>query len=383
VPRYKGNVTQSTLDWYAGRAQAAQQWFSNASPNYWAFTLNNNSADGTRLWIYDAEVLSGAAFPAGTGNPGGNPAPIAGYQGDAFSPANPGWALISQSNASFGSGTSVSIGAPSSIVAGNLLLLSMASMGIPAAALTPPDVTWIRLGGIDGNASTAAIATFAHIATGAEPGSYTIGTGGNTTDLSARIMQFSGVANPAVGDASRGVSSITGGTVLPAPGVFTNAPGDLVYCAWVVRDGPSNTFGYPPGFTSFSFLDPALHSMHDGYILGVPQGNNGPFVATNASTAWSALTTTIKGSNPGNPPAQALAAPIQTVANLKPGIVTLNFSPSPISVGGITRWLPPASHFEWHREAPLAVIDPKTTFNLAGIAPENAAWGSITWLAIK
>ena len=81
LKKYKGAVVQQTLDWYARIAQSAQQWFSSSTPAYWAFTLKNNANDGSSLWVYDAAVVSGAAFPAGTGNPGGNPNAPAGASG--------------------------------------------------------------------------------------------------------------------------------------------------------------------------------------------------------------------------------------------------------------------------------------------------------------
>lgn len=383
MSRYRGNVSQSTLDWYAGRAQSAQQWFSQAALNYWAFTLQNNAADGTRLWVYDAETVSGAAFPAGTGNPGGNPNSIAGYQGGANKAAS--WALVSQSVSELNNVNSLAVTAPASIVAGNLILVAMFCGNFAASFIKAPDNTWALIGSVDGNANSPAVAVFGHIATGSEPASWTfVTTGAAAFAMIGEAFQLSGGANPGFIDAGVGQVSATPSVTITAPAITTSTAGDMLIAIWVDLDNPDLAPpSLPAGFTNLVTRVGYSHRLRIADLLPAV-GGAGPFNATQGSSFhWSALTLALKPSNLGAAPGQSLSAPIQSVSPLAPGIVTLNFSVSPISLGGITRWLPPGSHFEWHREAPLAIIDPNTNFNLAGISPEAAAWGSLTWLAIK
>jgi hypothetical protein len=383
VPRYRGTVTQSILDWYAGRAQTAQQWFSNAAAQYWAFTLSNNSADGTRLWVYDAETVSGAAFPAGTGNPSGNPSPIVGYQGSTIGiPSS--YALINEAHQTINNAASIVITSPGSIVAGNLLLTYISSQNIAAGTVVPPDSTWILLKGINGTAINAMMTLWAKIAGASEPASYTWTLSGSpSVAIDADFYQFSGNANPGILDTSNIAFSAVSAPSAIAPAVTTTQPGDLIFCVWESPQ-PAGPFGTLAGFTMGTNFVGYANQWRAGWFIAPSKGTFGPFAnSTTNPTTWGALTVALKAATGGAAPAQTPSAPIQNTTPLVPGIVTLNFSLGAIGLAGITRWIPPASHFEWHREAPLAIIDPNVQFNLAGIAPENAAWGSLTWLAIK
>jgi hypothetical protein len=383
MARYKGTVTQSILDWYAAQAMAAQQWFSSATPNYWAFSLINNAIDGRRLWVYDAETVSGAAFPAGTGNPGGNPNAVVGYQGGGSPAAT--FALISSSVNELNTVNSLPVPVPASIIAGNLCVVFITCGGFAASFIHPPDATWTRLAGADGNVNSPAAAAFGHIATSSEPTNWTFDTtGAAASAIIGEAMQFSGNVNPVALDAANGAVSTGTSNAIPAPALTLTATGDLVLGLWAAYISPTSVLTGDPSFT--------LQSSRAGY--GVRQwigfktirtiGPVGPFIgSTTVAENWTALSVAMKPSNVGAAPGQVLSAPIGSVTPTQPGLLTLGFSGAPLAFGGVTRWIPPASHFEWHREAPLAVLQTGDQFNLAGIAPENGAWGSVTWLAIK
>ena len=383
MARYKGTVNQSILDWYAGKASSAQQWFSQATPNYWAFTLNNNSKDGTRIWVYDAEAVSGAAFPAGTGNPGGNPSAVAGYQGGSVNAA--GWHLITSAVNELNSVNSLPVTAPAAIVAGNLIVVAMFCGGFAASFIQPPDATWQLIASVDGNINSPSIAVFGHVATGAEPANWTfVTTGAAAYAMVGEAMQFSGGANPGFIDAGSGSVSLSNSAAMPAPALNLSSGGDLILGVWASGTYGQSSFAGDPTFTMQSQRTGYNHRLWVGYKNAPATGALGPFLgAQSPANPWSTVSVALKASNAGIAPGQSLSAPIQTVAPLAPGIVSLGFSQSPLGLAGITKWLPPGADFAWHREAPLAIIDPNTNFNLAGISPENAAWGSLTWLAVK
>lgn len=383
MPRYKGTVYQSILDWYAAQAMAAQQWFSNAAPNYWAFSLSNNATDGRRLWIYDGETVSGAAFPSGTGNPAGNPNAQAGYQGSSGAAQIP--VLISQTFAQANNVTSLSVPVPGAIVAGNMIVVVTVGGGFAASFMTAPDSTWTLLAHADGVSGGTSIAAFGHIATNSEPANWIFGCGNNpTSSIGAIATQFAGCVNPVAIDAAGGNVGAVASTTMVAPGLTLTTQGDLLVTAYTCRDAPSTVFTGDSSFTLVNSTVAYGNRIWVGYKVQPQSGSVGPFIGTQApARTWGAISFTIKPSNTGAAPGQSLSAPIASVAPAQAGIFSLGFSTAPLALGGITRWIPPASHFEWHREAPLAVLQVGDQFNLAGISPENAAWGSLTWLAIK
>jgi len=383
MARYKGTVTQSILDWYAAQAMAAQQWFSQAAPNYWAFTLSNNATDGRRIWVYDAETVSGAAFPAGTGNPGGNPNAQSGYQGGGAPVGS--FVLISSSVNENTPVNSLAVPAPSSIVAGNLIVVVMICGNFAASFIHPPDATWTRLASADGNSNSPSAAAFGHIATASEPANWTFDTTGAAADaMIGEAMQFSGNNNPVALDAGLGAVSSGTSSTIPAPALTLTAPGDLVIGLWCSYNAGFGGITGDPSFTHQSDRVGFRSRLWIGYKTVAASGPAGPFVGSQTPTFnWTALSAALKGSSAGAAPGQSLSAPIASVSPVQPGLLTLGFSASPLALSGVTRWIPPASHFEWHREAPIAVLGPKDQFNLAGISPEAAAWGSLTWLAIK
>jgi hypothetical protein len=383
MPRYRGTVTQSILDWYAAQAMAAQQWFSQGAPNYWVFSLLNNALDGRRIWVYDAETVSGAAFPAGTGNPGGNPNAVAGYQGGGGTSAT--WALINKNNTIANNVQSLAVTALSGIVAGNLIVVQMLAGALAASFIQPPDATWIRLASADGNSNSPALAAFAHIATGSEPASWTFThTAGVNLQLGASASQWSGNSNPVAIDGGAGNVSFSAAGAMIAPALNLTALGDIVFTAYGVQDHAQSPFTGDPSFTLLDTFITYARPMWIGYKIVANRGAVGPFIGTQApAEPYGAVSFALKASNAGGAPGQIVSAPISSVSPVAPGLFTLGFSQSPIAFGGITRWIPPASHFAWHREAPIAVLQAGDQFNLAGISPENAAWGSVTWLAIK
>lgn len=383
MPRYKGTVTQSILDWYAAQAMAAQQWFTQAAPNYWAFSLLNNATDGRRIWVYDAETVSGSAFPAGTGNPGGNAGASAGYQGAGVSPVQ--YQLITHSNAIAFGATSLAVTAPAAIVAGNLIIVVFLSGNFAASFIQPPDATWSLITSADGNSNSPSIAAFAHIATGSEPGSWTFTCHNTPASAQGAIAaQFSGNVISVSIDSSAANISTSATLPMTAPGLFLTGPGDLLLTVYGAGDAGLPTFGGDPSFTPIDYIQIYGQILWVGFKVAPRSGGVGPFIgAQSRARYYAALSMAMKGSFPGSPPYQALAAPIASASPTLPGIFSVNFSQTPIALPGITRWIPPAAHFEWHREAPIAVIQANDQFNLASIAPENAAWGSLTWLAIK
>jgi hypothetical protein len=383
MARYRGTVTQSILDWYAGRAQHAQQWFSNAAAQYWAFTLQDNSADFTRLWVYDAAVISSAsAFPAGIANPFGNPNATAGYTPQAGTPSSP--VFVSSNYSSGNNSTTVGVNAPASQVAGNLLVAVILMDGATAFGFTPPDSSWSPLAAVQGLTGTPGLAAFVRICAGSDPSTYTwTRASGIVQPYQIRIYQFSGVAAAAVTDAASPAVSAAIATNIPAPSVLLTSPGDLIFCTWASND-LGQTFAVAPGFTSLNFQGDQGIRCLDAFTLVTNSGIAGPFVGTQSvAHAWTALTLAFKPLIPGTAPSQSLSGPVQNLTPLVPGILTLNYSPAPLSVGGIVKFLPPGCNYRWSREAPLAIIDPRSQFTLAGIAPEQAAWCDLRWLGIK
>jgi hypothetical protein len=382
MARKPGVIARSLFDWNADTAQHAQQWFSLSSLNYWGFTLFNNAADGKSLYVYDAQATSGPNFGAGTGNPSGNPNAVAGGQGGTGQIQS--IALISNTrNAAFAS-TQITVTNPGSLVAGNFFLLTLFASGPNTAAqLTVEDAGYVRLGGVDGNATTPAIACFGKILTASEPATFKVDCV-NNGNFGYHQMQFSNLEAPAQPDASLGQFSTVATNTPISPAVVTNGQNDLIYCVFCTNNGVLWTNGYDARFTGFSVFSSSNLQWEDGFIPGVKAGVNGPYLAPNpVSNSWAALTVAIRGSVLANAPNQYLAQPIKTVTPLSPGLLSMQFGSTPIALPGNTFWLPPAADFKWDREAPIAIVRPSASFNLAGITPEQAAWASMSWYAAK
>lgn len=383
MPRYKGTVTQSMLDWYAAQAMSAQQWFTQATPNYWSFSLLNNATDGRRLWVYDAEAVSGAAFPAGTGNPTGNPSGSSGYQGGGNIPT--AIQLITSSEQINPAAGTLTQPAPAAIVAGNLIVMVMVGGNYAASLMSPPDSSWLLVASVDGNINTLCVAVWAHIATNSEPANYlfTYPTSPGSTPYGC-AMQFSGTQIPGYLDVGAGNISISPSTAMVAPGLTLAQPGDMVVVVYYTFQQPQTTFTADPSLTVLHSTIAYSKRIITAYKLFNQSGAVGPFIgSTTPAGYFSTITVAFRAANNGLPPGQVISAPIASVTPVAPGVFSMNFSSLPLAFGGITRWLPPAARFAWHREAPLAVLRAGDQFNLAGISPENAAWGSVTWLAIK
>lgn len=380
--RYTGAVTQSILDWYAQTAQAAEQWFTSATPNFWAFTLSNNANDGSTLWVYDTRVRSGAAFPAGTSSPGGGSgAAPGGNQGNTGVIGS--WQFETTAANQVGSSGIIILPAPASIVAGNLLLMVISAGGVLADAIIPPDASWILLNSIDGSSTLPALVHFGKIATASEPSTYTVTGGDPTFGMTGQIAQFAGNTNPPLIDAAASAVSAAASNPPIAPAVFNSAVSDLIFVSWGQQDIGQNFHTIAP-LTDLSGVTSNSFRTHTGYILSGGAGTVGPYPAfDDATLPWSALTTTLKAGNPGVAPAQTLSNPIAVPGAVGPGLFTMAFSVNPLGISGVTRQLPPATDFDWVREAPLAIVTPNNSFNLVGISPENAAWASMTWVAVK
>lgn len=381
MPRKKGVVGQSTLDWYAARAHSAQQWFSSAVASYWAFSLQNNSNGGSTLWVYDVAQSSGLVLPPGVGNPSGNPNAQAGVTPAVGSPTV--FQFISDQRNAAGNATQISVTNPAGIVKGNVLLLVLIAHNKPAANISVDGGDYTRIGGVDGSANAPGIATFFKIATASEPATFTVSVSGGATDFGYHTMQFSGAANPGASDVAAGLLSAGNTTSPTAPAVTTTAKGDLVHYILANHLGPGSLSG-APGMTNFSQFVSSNLKWIDGYATGVNEGVNGPYIGSDSQAeSFAGLTTTLKAALVTNAPGQTLANPIADTSPLASGILTMQFSTSPIGLSGVTKWLPPYSSYSWSREAPIAIIRPSQAFNVAGIAPEYAAWCDMTWLAIR
>ena len=381
MARKKGTVTQGTLDWYALRAQSAQQWFSNNVASYWVFSLFNQSNDGSMLWLYDVSHASGLVLPPGTGNPGGNPNAQAGSTPPAGT-VSAFQFINSQRNAGSGP-TGIGGTYPAAPVKGNLFLLLVYNNGGTPAQISVADPGFVFIGGVTGNAGCPGIGAWAKIATGTESGPFGISSSAGNIVIGYEVSQWSGNANPGASDVFLGQVSVVNNTSPTAPAVTTTAAGDLAYATFSNTGGGGN-FSAPPGTTSLGQFVSSGIKWIGAYIRGVNQGVNGPYVGSdNSSEAWAALTVTLKAAITSSAPAQTLSNPIQTTGGLAGGILTMQYATSPIGFPGVTKWVPPNSAYSWHREAPIAIVRQNNYFNLAGIAPEYSAWCDMTWVAIK
>lgn len=380
--RYNGVAAQSILDRYALSALTAQQWFSNAAANYWAFTLQNNATDGTQLWLYDARARSSAdSYPDGTGNPGGNPTPIIGGAGGPV-PLNQ-FALISNSFAEVNTNVTIDVTAPAAIVQGNLLVAFIQTGNNDQKAVNPPSDAWTLLAGVNGSSQYPCLTIWGAIATGSEPGTYTWTlTGGVTSAINVAMAQFSGNATGSFIDAGLAQAFATPVDSFTAQGITTTQPGDLVIGIWGCNLTPGATFTIAPGFTP---LTPRAGYAFQ-YVWGFatfPQGNTGDQAATNTTpTGYSAGLVSFKAGASGSAPGQTIQRPLQSLQAVLPGLMTVSFGPNPLAIPGLVKWLPPSCFYDWVREAPIVVVQPQQSFSLAGIAPEKAAWADMTWLSI-
>lgn len=377
MPR-PGTIIRPPLDWWADRAFTAQQWFSSASAAFWAFTLSNNSSDGSRLWVYDAESLSqAAAFPNNTANPGGNPAASSGFVPQPGVTSTP--ALVTETR-SGANGSSPQANTPANLVVGNVLIALIVYNGGSAAQILPPDSSWTRLAGADSIAGTPCLAVFGHTVTGAEGAAIVFTTSGEGgTGFLVHYMQFSGVQTPVSADAAIGASNPSSVTAIPAPALALATAGDLLFCVWSSNDF-GQTISAPAGFTDTVQQQGSGVKYIDGQQIMPNKGTFGPFVTSqNVAHPYIVLSLALKAAVVASAPGQYLSAPIAVGAPLGPGVLTLNFSTAAIGFSGGVRWLPPATHFKWERDAPIAVIGGGQQFSLAGITPEQAAWASMTW----
>lgn len=380
--RYNGVTAQSILDRYALSELTAQQWFTNAAPQYWAFTLSNNATDGTQLWIYDARARSvGAGFPSGTINPNGNTNPIIGGGGNT-PPLNQ-FALVSNSFGEINTSPFITFSAPASISAGNVLVALIQTGDNPYKAVNPPSADWQLMAFVIGTSLTPCLTIWAKLATGSEPGTYTWTlSSGITSAINGAIAQFTG--NDTGNFADSGLAEFYGPPTANyvANGITTTQPGDLVVGVWGCVDPGTGAITIPPGFTAITPRTGYAFKYAWGYAT-FPQGATGDQTATQSDPiGYSAGLVAIKAGKQGNTSGQTVQVPTQSQTPVLPGLFTMSYSPSPLILPGLINWLPPACDYDWAREAALAIVQPGQAYSLAGISPEEAAWASVTWLAI-
>lgn len=381
LKKYKGAVVQAPLDWYARIAQSAQQWFSSATPAYWAFTLKNNANDGSSLWVYDAAVVSGAAFPASTGNPGGNPNPPAGQSGT--SPGTPSTVTIGTTTQSgVNGGNSFVISCPGGVNAGDILILALLGNVAPIN-MFPPDASWTLLGSNQTSFAGCCLAVYGHVCTASEPASYTCTQNSIPSLYNGQIYPVHGISSPSYFDQFAFNSPQVASGFVNFSGVTNTAAGDLVLCG-AANFQSGETFTAPPGFTAMTEINNAVVSYQAFWKGGAALGPIGPFQGQAAhSVIQDTFTLTLKPLVIATAPAQNFSAPIMTQSPVGPGLLTLQFQSSPLGLSGVTKFLPPASNYRWNREAPIAIVGPGLSLNLAGITPENAAWCDMTWIGLR
>lgn len=380
--RYNGVAAQSILDRYALSALTAQQWFTSDDPQYWAFTLQNNATDGTQLWLYDARVRSSAdSYPAGTGNPSGNPNPVVGGGGGGVTFNQ--FALVSELPTTVNTADHIDAAPPINLVEGNLLVAMIQCGNNPTKVVEPLEPGWVLICGVNGNAGFPMLAIFARIITASEPVAYTfLLTGGVTSAINADLVQFSGNTTGNAGDGGLCQGNVSNTNDMVAPGITTTQPGDLVVGAWGCVDPGTGTITVPPGFNSLPAYAGYAFKWRMGWAT-FPQGPTGDQTANNTfATSWSAGLAAFRAGAPGSAPAQTLQKPIQSLQAVLPGLLQLNFGPDALALPGLVKWLPPQCFYDWAREAPIAVVQPQQSYSLAGISPEKAAWCDVTWLAI-
>lgn len=380
--RYNGVTAQSILDRYALAELTGQQWFSNATAQYWAFTLFNNATDGTMLWVYDARARSSAtAYPDGTINPLGNTNPIIGGGGNT--PPLNAFALVSTSHAEVNTNITITVNAPASIVAGNALVALVQTGNNSHKAVVAPSDAWQLLAYVDGTTVTPCLTIWALLAGASEPGTYiwTL-TGGITSAINVGMAQFTGNLQGNFADSGLAEFYPTPTPNFLANGITTTQPADLVVGVWGCVDPGTGVLAVPPGFTPIFNQAGYAFKYTWGYAT-FPQGATGDQTATTtAPTAYSAGLVAIKAGKQGNTSGQTVQVPTQSQTPVLPGLFTMSYSASPLILPGLINWLPPACFYDWAREAALAIVQPGQAYSLAGISPEKAAWGSVTWLSI-
>lgn len=380
--RYNGVTAQSILDRYALAELTGQQWFSNATAQFWAFTLFNNATDGTMLWIYDARARSsGSAYPDGTINPLGNTNPIIGGGGNT--PPLNAFAPVSNSFNETNTAAFLDVPAPASITAGNILVALIQVGTVPYKAVNPPSADWQLMAQIDGTSITPGLTIWAKLATGSEPGTYTWTlSGGITSAINGAIVQFTGNDQGNYFDSGLADFDPSPTLLFLANGITTTQPNDLVIGIWGCDLNPGGLLAVAPGFTALTPRNGYAFRYVWGYAT-FPQGPTGDQTASNtAAIGYSAGLVAIKAGKQGNTSGQTVQVPTQSQTPVLPGLFTMSYSTSPLILPGLINWLPPVCFYDWAREAALAIVQPGQAYSLAGISPEQAAWGSVTWLAI-
>ena len=114
----------------------------------------------------------------------------------------------------------------------------MICAGFAASFIHPPDATWVRLAGADGNSNSPSAAAFGHIATASEPANWTFDTTGAPAGaMIGEAMQFSGNVNPVALDAGLGAVSTGTSASIPAGMSYLQMSGQEVRFPTAICDG--------------------------------------------------------------------------------------------------------------------------------------------------
>jgi len=155
----------------------------------------------------------------------------------------PSPAFVSGSN-NHTTGTSVSVTAPASIVAGNLLVAFMWGFGTTNTFTL--DSGWTSAFQHNASTNEGATCVATKVATGSEPASYTFGLTGSGSGFNVSILQFSGASGL---DGSVALNAMVTNTSTPsAPSVTpTKTPDTLVCC---FGSAQPSTVSTPAGMTA-------------------------------------------------------------------------------------------------------------------------------------
>lgn len=151
-------------------------------------------------------------------------------------------AYVNGSSASIASGTALTVNAPASIVAGNMLVAICGTTTSGNANIfgQPGDWTKVSIG-----VSTAAQTIFTKICTGSEPSTYAF-TCDASMAASIMVMQFSGAAM--IMDAPVATATVNPGTTLNFPSATATLTTDVLVCA--ITGFASTSFSTPAGMTA-------------------------------------------------------------------------------------------------------------------------------------
>jgi hypothetical protein len=189
--------------------------------------------------------------------------------------------VVSTSRAN-GTGSTVSVSAPASITAGNLLL-AFSWVKIAGASSSNPPTGWTTFGTDTWDSGGGSQFTvFYKVATNSEPGSYTFNGSPSLGDTEVEILNISGAASSPEGHTfaagSTGTSNQTGS-------LTTAQNNELLVAAF--GNGNGSTITLPGSLTpQSSGGDLSTLSTATGTTTQATAGNTGTFTATDASSGY-------------------------------------------------------------------------------------------------